>query len=177
MYPRWFTARTAGKAHRMTTQQHTSSVPILGLNDGNRIPQLGFGVFQIPPEETADAVLEALRTGYRAVDTAAMYENESGVADGIATSDLDREAVFVTTKLGNDDHGSDAVRRAFDASLERLGFDYVDLYLIHWPIPSQDRYVETWRTFGELKDSGRARSIGVSNFMVEQLQRSSMRRA
>ncbi len=155
----------------MTTQPDTSSVPKLDLNDGNRIPQLGFGVFQIPPEETADAVLHALRTGYRAIDTAAMYGNEAGVADAIARSGLERGEVFVTTKLGNDDHGADAARRALQQSLERLGSDYVDLYLIHWPIPSQDRYVETWRALGEAKNEGRARSIGVSNFLVEHLER------
>jgi 2,5-diketo-D-gluconate reductase A len=155
----------------MTTHPDTRAIPNLGLNDGNQIPQLGFGVFQVPPEDTTDAVLCALKTGYRAIDTAAMYENESGVADGIDTSGLDRGEVFVTTKLGNDDHGSDPARRAFEASLERLRTDYVDLYLIHWPIPSQDKYVETWQALGEFKDAGRARSIGVSNFQVEHLER------
>jgi diketogulonate reductase-like aldo/keto reductase len=135
----------------MTTQSDTGSVPFMDLNDGKRIPQLGFGVFQVPPEDTADAVLHALRTSYRAIDTAAMYENEAGVADAIARSDLDRGDVFITTKLGNRDHGTDAARRAFEQSLERLGSEYVDLYLIHWPIPSQDTYVDTWRALCEFK--------------------------
>jgi 2,5-diketo-D-gluconate reductase A len=155
----------------MTTQSDTGSVPFLDLNDGNRIPQLGFGVFQVPPEDTADAVLHALRTGYRAIDTAAMYENEAGVADAVARSDLDRDDVFITTKLGNRDHGTDAARRAFEQSLERLGSEYVDLYLIHWPIPSQDKYADTWRALCEFKQEGRARSIGTSNFLIEHLER------
>ncbi len=155
----------------MTTHPDTSSVPSLLLGDGNRILQLGFGVFQIPPEDTADAVLRALRTGYRAIDTAAMYANEADVAEGVARSDLERREVFITTKLGNHDHGSVAARRAFEHSLERLGSEYVDLYLIHWPIPAQDDYVETWRALCEFKEEGRARSIGVSNFMVEHLER------
>jgi 2,5-diketo-D-gluconate reductase A len=153
----------------MTTQ--TTSVPYVDLNDGNRIPQLGFGVFQVPPEDTAETVGHALRSGYRAIDTAAAYGNEAGVRDGLLSSGLDREEVFITTKLGNDDHGRDHARHAFEQSLERLGGDYVDLYLIHWPIPRQDRYVETWETLGELKEAGRIRSIGVSNFKAEHLER------
>jgi 2,5-diketo-D-gluconate reductase A len=139
--------------------------------DGNQIPQLGFGVFQVPPEDTAEAVTRALEVGYRLIDTAAMYGNEAGVGEAIAKSDLDRGEVFVTTKLPNDQHGHDAALRAFDHSLEQLGFDYVDLYLIHWPIPKNDLYVETWQALCELKESGRARSIGVSNFLVEHLER------
>lgn len=155
----------------MSTPADTTSVPYLEFNDGNRIPQLGFGVFQIPPEDTADAVLHALRTGYRSIDTAAAYGNEAEVGEAIARSGLDREEVFVTTKLGNDDHGHDSALRAFEASLNRLGQDYVDLYLIHWPIPREDRYVETWQALCELKEQARARSIGVSNFMAEHLDR------
>ena len=155
----------------MTTQPDTRSVPYLGLNDGNQIPQLGFGVFQVPPGDTADAVIQALNTGYRAIDTAAMYRNESEVADGIDASGLDRRDVFLTTKLGHGDHGADAAQRAFEASSDRLRSDYLDLYLIHWPIPGEDNYVETWRALCELKDAGRALSIGVSNFTVEHLQR------
>jgi 2,5-diketo-D-gluconate reductase A len=147
------------------------STPELQLNDGSSIPQLGFGVFQVPPEDTADAVEHALRTGYRAVDTAAAYRNEAGVADGIARSGLDRGEVFVTTKLWNADHGREAAPRAFERSLQQLRSEYVDLYLIHWPVPSKDQYVETWQALTELKADGRARSIGVSNFEVEHLER------
>jgi 2,5-diketo-D-gluconate reductase A len=152
----------------MTTE---TSVPQLDLRDGYQIPQLGFGVFQVPPEETAEAVSHALNVGYRLIDTAAMYGNESGIGEAIKRSDLDRGEVFVTTKLANDAHGHDAALKAFDHSLEQLGFDYVDLYLIHWPIPKNDLYVDTWRALCELKESGRARSIGVSNFLVEHLER------
>jgi 2,5-diketo-D-gluconate reductase A len=153
----------------MTTQ--TTSVPYLDLNDGNRIPQLGLGVFKVPPEDTAEAAAQALRTGYRLIDTAAAYGNEQGVRDAIQTAGLDRGEVFVTTKLANDSHGRDQAKHAFAESLERLGGDYVDLYLIHWPIPSQDLYVDTWKTLCALRDDGRVRSIGVSNFQVEHLER------
>lgn len=145
--------------------------PYLELNDGRQIPQLGFGVFQIPQEDTAEAVETALRAGYRHIDTAAAYRNEAGVAEGLRRAGIPRQDVFVTTKLWNRDHGRDAALRAFERSLERLGFDYVDLYLIHWPIPSRDQYVETWEALSELKTDGRARSIGVSNFLVEHLER------
>jgi 2,5-diketo-D-gluconate reductase A len=154
----------------MTTNQ-TSSIPLLDLNDGHAIPQLGFGVFQIPPDDTVQSVLRALQTGYRGVDTAAAYGNESEVGEAIVRSGLDREEVFLTTKLWNDDQGYDAALHAFEHSLERLGVDHVDLYLIHWPAPSRDRYVETWKALCELRRDGRARSIGVSNFTVENLER------
>jgi 2,5-diketo-D-gluconate reductase A len=153
----------------MTTQ--TTSVPHLDLNDGNRIPQLGFGVFKVPPDETAEAVGHALETGYRLIDTAAAYGNETGVRDAVQASGLDRGEVFITTKLANDNHGRDRARRAFEESLEKLGGDYIDLYLIHWPIPSQDRYVETWETLCSLREEGRVRSIGVSNFKPPHLDR------
>ncbi len=153
----------------MTTQ--TTSVPVLDLNDGNRIPQLGFGVFQVPAEETAETVRHALETGYRSIDTAAAYGNEEGVRDGLLTSGLDRGEVFITTKLFNDDHGRDHARHAFAESLQKLGGDYVDLYLIHWPIPSRDQYVETWETLCSLREEGSVRSIGVSNFQIEHLER------
>jgi 2,5-diketo-D-gluconate reductase A len=143
----------------------------LKFTDGHQIPQLGFGVFQVPPEDTAEAVTRALGVGYRHIDTAAAYQNEAGVGEAISGSDLERGDVFVTTKLWNDHHGRDSALRAFDRSLERLGFDYVDLYLIHWPVPANDDYVETWQAFTELKADGRARSIGVSNFQVEHLER------
>jgi 2,5-diketo-D-gluconate reductase A len=155
----------------MSTHADTTSAPSLELNDGNHIPQLGFGVFQVPLQETADAVLHASRTGYRLIDTAAAYGNEAGVREGIERSGLAREDVFLTTTVWNDDHGRPTTLRAFERSLERLGSDYVDLYLIHWPAPARDRYVETWEALCELKDSGRTRSIGVSNFQIEHLER------
>lgn len=143
----------------------------LTLRDGVEIPQLGFGVFQIPPRDTAEVVARALAAGYRHIDTAAAYRNEAGVGQAIRASGLDRDEVFVTTKCFNDDHGYDEARRAFHASLERLGFDRVDLYLIHWPVPAHDRYVETWKAFIDLRDEGLVRSIGVSNFTGEHLRR------
>ena len=166
--PHGVSIRTRGPGH---TREVTQSIPYLELNDGRQIPQLGFGVFQIPPEETARAVETALRAGYRHIDTAAAYRNEAGVAEGLRRAGIARQDVFVTTKLWNRDHGRDAALSAFERSLERLGFDYVDLYLIHWPIPSRDLYVETWQALSELKADGRARSIGVSNFLVEHLER------
>jgi 2,5-diketo-D-gluconate reductase A len=153
----------------MTTQ--TTSVPILDLNDGNRMPQLGFGVFQVPAEETAEAVGHALETGYRSIDTAAAYGNEEGVRDGLLTSGLDRGDVFITTKLAGDDHGRDPARRAFEESLSKLGGDYIDLYLIHWPIPRKDQYLETWEALCSFREEGNVRSIGVSNFQIEHLER------
>ena len=155
----------------MTNQASIDSVPQLRLNDGHHIPQLGFGVFQVPPEETAEAVARALSTGYRSIDTAAAYGNEAGVGEAVGDSELNREELFITTKLWNGDHGRDAALTAFGQSLERLGFDYVDLYLIHWPIPSRDLYTETWQALTELKADGRARSIGVSNFNEDHLDR------
>jgi 2,5-diketo-D-gluconate reductase A len=141
------------------------------LNDGNRIPQLGLGVFLVPPEETAETVAAALGTGYRLIDTAAGYGNEAGVRDGLETAGLEREDVFITTKLANSDHGRDHVAKAFERSLEQLGGDYVDLYLIHWPIPRKDLYVETWEAVCGLREGGRVRSVGVSNFQIEHLER------
>lgn len=155
----------------MTTNQNTLPSPILELNDGNRMPQLGFGVFEVEPQDATDAVVHALHTGYRSVDTAAMYGNEAEVAEAIERRGLERSEVFVTTKLWNDDHGRDRTLRAFEASLQRLSFEWVDLYLIHWPAPAQGKYVETWQAMCELKDQGRARSIGVSNFLPEHIER------
>lgn len=143
----------------------------IDLLDGRAMPQLGFGVFQIPAQETAGAVGHALRTGYRSIDTAAAYGNEKQVGEAVRASGLDRDAVFITTKLWNSDQGRDSALRAFDASLARLGLDVVDLYLIHWPAPARGRYVETWHALVELQRDGRARSIGVSNFEIEHLQR------
>ncbi len=148
-----------------------SLVPRIQLNDGHSIPQLGFGVFRVDPKETERIVTDALEIGYRHIDTARIYGNETGVGAAIAKSGIPREELFITTKLWNNDQGTQSVFDAFDASIERLGLDYVDLYLIHWPAPGQDRYVETWRAFESLRDSGRVRSIGVSNFLVPHLQR------
>lgn len=146
--------------------------PDLTFNDGRTIPQLGLGVWQVADDIAADVVRTAIETGYRHVDTARIYDNEVGVGRGIAASGVDRDELFVTTKLWNSDQGgSDVVRAAFDASLGRLGLDAVDLYLIHWPAPAQDRYVDTWSTLVELRDEGRARSIGVSNFHAPHLER------
>jgi diketogulonate reductase-like aldo/keto reductase len=149
----------------------TSSVPVLDLNDGNKAPQLGFGVFQIPDGETADAVDAALAAGYRSLDTAAVYKNEAGVRQGIERSGVARGDIFLTTKLWNADQGFDSTLKAFDASLKKLGTDYVDMYLIHWPTPRRDLYVDTWKAFIRLRDEGRIRSIGVSNFQPAHLER------
>ncbi|MFD1830802.1 aldo/keto reductase [Streptomyces desertarenae] len=148
-----------------------SNVPSIILNNGVRMPQLGFGVWQVPDEEATAAVGHALASGYRSIDTAAIYENEKGTGKAIAESGVPREELFVTTKVWNNHHGRDATLRAFDASLERLGLDYVDLYLIHWPAPKQDRYVETWKAFEELYAAGRVKAIGVSNFKPTHLRR------
>ena len=150
-----------------------TDVPSIQLNDGNSIPQLGFGVFQIPPEETADAVRLALEIGYRHIDTAEMYGNEREVGEALGASGLDRGEVFVTSKLNNSYHRPDDARTAFDQTLSELGFDYVDLFLIHWPLPTlyDGDFVSTWRTLEEFKADGRARSIGVSNFEVDHLER------
>jgi len=146
-------------------------VPKIPLSDGAEIPQMGFGVFQIPPEETVEATLLAFESGYRHIDTARAYNNEREVGQAVRDSGLSREDVFVTTKCFNDDHGYDAARAAFAASQERLGLEFVDLYLIHWPVPSKDLYVETWQAFIELQKEGGIRSIGVSNFQPNHLER------
>jgi 2,5-diketo-D-gluconate reductase A len=150
---------------------NATEVPVLTLHDGVEIPQLGFGVFQIPPEETQERVEEALAVGYRHVDTAAAYRNEAGVGAAIAAGAVRREDVFVTTKLWNSEQGYDSTLRAFEKSIERLGTGHVDLYLIHWPLPSRDLFLDTWRAFERIKEEGGARSIGVSNFRVEDLER------
>ncbi|WP_194524052.1 aldo/keto reductase [Klebsiella pneumoniae] len=144
---------------------------VLDLNDGNHIPQLGLGVWQANPEQTVSAVREALLTGYRHIDTAAIYENEEGVGAGIRQSGVARNEIFVTTKVWNSDQGEKPTRLALQRSLGRLGLDYVDLLLIHWPAPLHDRYVETWRTMIELRKEGLVRSIGVSNFTTSNLER------
>jgi diketogulonate reductase-like aldo/keto reductase len=147
------------------------NVPNIKLNNGVEMPQLGFGVFQVPPDQTVDVVKTALDTGYRSIDTAAAYRNEAGVGRAIAESGLSRDDLFITTKLWNDDQGYDKTMRAFDASLERLGLEQLDLYLIHWPTPARGLYVETWKAFEKLYADGRVRAIGVSNFQPAHLQR------
>ena len=148
-----------------------NQVPNVRLNDGNEIPQLGFGVFQVPPPETVETALNALSAGYRHIDTAAAYRNEAEVGQALRASGLDRDDVFITTKCFNDDHGYDAARNAFKTSLDRLELDFVDLYLIHWPVPSKDLYLDTWKAFIELREEGLVRSIGVSNFQPAHLER------
>ncbi|GAA3621346.1 aldo/keto reductase [Microlunatus ginsengisoli] len=147
------------------------SVPTLTLNTGLPIPQLGFGVFQIPPEDTKKAVTTALQAGYRLIDTAQGYRNEEGVGAAIAQSDLAPDELFVTTKLTNSEQGYDSTLAAFDASMTKLGLDVLDLFLIHWPLPKFDQYVDTWRAFEKLQADGRIRSIGVSNFEIAHLER------
>jgi diketogulonate reductase-like aldo/keto reductase len=147
-----------------------SKVPFITLNNGVRMPQLGFGVWQVPDTEAAAAVSSALEAGYRSIDTAAIYENEKGTGQALAAAGLPREELFVTTKLWNSDQGYDATLRAFDASLDKLGLDYLDLYLIHWPTPGRGLYPDTWRAFEKLYADGRTKAIGVSNFPVAQLQ-------
>jgi diketogulonate reductase-like aldo/keto reductase len=148
-----------------------ATVPTLALNNDVVIPQLGFGVWQVPSEGTAKAVRTALDAGYRSIDTAAAYRNEAGVGEAIRSSGLPRQDLFVTTKLRNSDQGYDPALRAFDASLIELGLDYVDLYLIHWPLPKRDNYVDTWRALEKLHADGRVRAVGVSNFQVPHLRR------
>ncbi|MCX4965852.1 aldo/keto reductase [Streptomyces sp. NBC_00654] len=148
-----------------------SQVPSITLNNGLEMPQLGFGVWQVPDDEAEKAVATAIESGYRSIDTAAIYENEAGTGRAIAASGVARDELFVTTKLWNGDQGHDAALRAFDASLDRLGLDYVDLYLIHWPVPAADRYVDTYKALEKILAEGRAKSIGVSNFLPEHLER------
>ncbi len=149
----------------------TPPIPSLPLLDGHAIPQIGFGVWQVPDDVVTDATLVAFEAGYRHVDTAAVYENERGVGEAIRRSGLPREDLFITTKVWNTDHGYDATLRAFDASIALLGLEYVDLYLVHWPAPKTGDYVETWRAVLELQRQGRTRSVGVSNFHVPHLTR------
>jgi 2,5-diketo-D-gluconate reductase A len=150
-----------------------TAVPDIQLNNGQTIPQLGFGVFLVKPEDTVEAVSTALQAGYRHIDTAEGYGNEKEVGEAVRTSGLNRADVFVTSKLDNDAHEPDAARRAFAGTLEALGFDYVDLFLIHWPLPTRygGDFVSTWRTLEEFYRDGRARSIGVSNFTEHHLRR------
>jgi diketogulonate reductase-like aldo/keto reductase len=148
-----------------------SKVPPIILNNGIEMPQLGFGVWQVPDDEAEQAVATALESGYRSIDTAAIYGNEEGTGKAIATSGIPREDLFVTTKLWNSDQGYDSTLRAFDTSLEKLGLDYLDLYLIHWPLPSRGKYIDTYKAFEKLYSDGRVKAIGVSNFYPEYLEK------
>src|SRR5262245_563555 len=148
----------------------THEIPRMPIAPEERIPQLGFGVFQVPPRETEVAVAQALAAGYRHIDTAAAYRNEGGVGEALRASGIPREELYVTTKCWNDDQGYEQAKRACRASLERLELSHLDLYLIHWPVPAHDRYVETWKAFVELRQEGLVRSIGVSNFEAEHLE-------
>jgi 2,5-diketo-D-gluconate reductase A len=148
-----------------------SDVPGIELNNGTTIPQLGFGVFQIDPSDTAEAVTTALEAGYRHIDTAQMYGNEAEVGQAIAKSDIPRDQLWITTKCNNSNHGYDDAQSALDESLQKMGLDHVDLYLIHWPLPGKDLYVDTWKGFEKAQSDGKARTIGVSNFQPHHLDR------
>lgn len=148
-----------------------TTVPTIEIARGIEIPQLGFGVFQVPPEDTAEVTTRAFQAGYRHVDTAAAYQNEAEVGQAFRASGLDRDDVFITTKCFNDDHGYEEAKQAFRSSIDRLDLDFVDLYLIHWPVPAHDRYVDTWRAFIDLQSDGLIRAIGVSNFQPDHLRR------
>lgn len=149
----------------------SDAVPRIRLNDGNTIPQLGLGVYKVPDDEAERTVATALEEGYRHLDTAALYGNEQGVGRGLRASGIPRDDVYVTTKVWNDQQGYESTLAAFDLSMKKLGLDIVDLYLIHWPAPKQDLYVETYRALEKIREEGRARSIGVSNFQVHHLER------
>ncbi len=148
-----------------------TAIPKVELHDGVEIPQFGFGVFQVPPDDTRAVVEDALEAGYRHIDTAGAYRNEKGVGEALAASGIPREEVFVTTKLWNSQQGYDSALAGFEASLGRLGLDRVDLYLIHWPMPTEDLFVDTWRAFERIHEEGGARTIGVSNFRIDDLER------
>src|SRR3954471_7436732 len=166
-FEKCFTSANHRGPHRIPRRDNgrvaASPVPVVDLNDGRSIPQLGLGVYKVPASEVEAVIRTALDVGYRHIDTATLYRNERGVGRAVRAAEVPREDLFVTTKLWNDDHGYDRALRAFDESMSRLGLDYVDLYLIHWPVPSRDLYVDTWRALERIREDGRARSIGVSN--------------
>lgn len=148
-----------------------AQVPLVALNDGTILPQLGMGVWQVDPQITARVVLDGIKAGYRLIDTAEGYNNEEGVGEAIERAEVPREELFITSKLRNGGHRRDDALKSFDATMEALGMEQLDLFLIHWPVPGQDRYVEAWKTLVELRDQGRIRSIGVSNFNPDHLER------
>jgi 2,5-diketo-D-gluconate reductase A len=148
-----------------------ATVPSLTLRDGNSIPQLGLGVWQVDPEITARVVSDAIEVGYRSIDTAEGYQNEEGVGEAIRRAGMPRHELFITSKLRNGGHARDLALKSFDATMKALGLEQLDMFLIHWPVPSQDKYVEAWKTLVELKTQGRIRSIGVSNFNLDHLER------
>lgn len=147
-----------------------TAAPFITLSDGNKIPQLGLGVWQVTNEQAGPAIGAAIEAGYRSIDTAAAYNNEESVGKAVKATGIAREQLFITTKLWNDQHGYDATLKACDTSLKKLGLDYVDLYLIHWPVPKRKLFVESWRAFAKLKEEGRVKSIGVSNFNIPHLE-------
>lgn len=155
----------------MPELSQNKSVPLLKMNDGLSIPQLGFGVFKIPEQDTRDAVKQAIKTGYRHIDTAKAYDNEEGVGLGVADSGIERKNIFIATKVWNSDQGYDSTMRAFEESAKRLHMTAIDLYLIHWPLPARDLFVETWKALIRLKQENRVRSIGVCNFRIVDLER------
>ena len=146
-----------------------NQIPNIKLNNGVQIPQLGFGVYQVPDDQTAQVVLDALKAGYRSIDTAAVYGNEAGVGEAIAKSDIPREELFITSKVWNDDQGYESTLKAFEESLSKLGLDYLDMYLIHWPTSQRELRLETWKALEELYKQGKIRAIGVSNFQPNHL--------
>lgn len=148
-----------------------AGVPVLTLNDGNTIPQLGLGVWQVDPEITARVVRDGIDAGYRLIDTAEGYDNEQGVGEAIRSASVPRDQLFITSKLRNGGHARDLALKSFDATMEKLGIEQLDMFLIHWPVPGQDKYVEAWKTFVELQQQGRIKSIGVSNFNQDHLER------
>lgn len=148
-----------------------NTIPSLALNDTRRIPQLGLGMWQVPDAQAPSVILSALEAGYRSIDTASIYQNETGTGAALRKTQIPRDQIYITTKLWNADHGFDSALNAMDASLKRLGLACVDLYLIHWPLPMRDRFLDAWRALIRLRDEGRAKSIGVSNFNIAHLQR------
>ena len=148
----------------------TSTVPTLSLHDGNSVPQLGYGVWQVEDDVAADVVKQAIEAGYRHIDTAAGYQNEGGVGRAVKAAGVPREELFITTKLANGDQGFDSAKKALEDSLQKLDMDYVDLYLIHWASPQRGKYLESWKALIELQKEGKAKSIGVSNFPIAQLE-------
>ncbi|MDB5563312.1 MAG: aldo/keto reductase [Hyphomicrobiales bacterium] len=154
-----------------TDRSSPASSPLIKLNDGNSIPQLGFGVWQVPNDEVTPPVVEAIRGGYRSIDTAQGYDNEEGVGEAIREAGLPREELFITSKLRTKSMGYDEALRGYDESRQKLGLDYLDMFLIHWPLPARDRYVDTWRALIKLKQDGVVRTIGVSNFLPEHIDR------